>query len=130
MNGRFRIENIPHPAGGDVSTGHHGQDVAQEQKGSHANHREYHYYHYYEYPGWHMVRRHFGIRTDRYKLIRYYEIDEWELFDLETDPGEMQSVYDDPAYASVVQSLTDRLFELRETYQVPEEDTVPYVDFP
>ena len=42
------------------------------------------YYHYYEYPGFHMVKRHYGVRTDRYKLIHfYYDIDEWELYDLE-----------------------------------------------
>jgi arylsulfatase A-like enzyme len=55
------------------------------------------YYHYYEYPAEHAVQRHYGVRTDRYKLIHYYQIDEWELFDLENDPIEMQSVYEDPA---------------------------------
>ena len=46
------------------------------------------YYHYYEYPhGWHSVKRHYGIRTDRYKLIHFYnDIDKWELYDLENDP--------------------------------------------
>ena len=49
-----------------------------------------------------MVKRHYGISTERYKLIHYYyDIDEWELFDLQTDPLEMKNVYNDPAYASV-----------------------------
>jgi arylsulfatase A-like enzyme len=88
------------------------------------------YYQYFEYPGWHMVRRHYGVRTHRYKLIHYYEIDEWELFDLDADPDEMRSVYGDSAYTDVVAELEMRLTELREQYQVPEKDTVPYVPFP
>jgi arylsulfatase A-like enzyme len=88
------------------------------------------YYQYFEYPGWHMVRRHYGIRTDRYKLIHYYEIGEWELFDLQNDPGEHRSVYEDPEYETVVRSLEERLIELRKHYAVPEVDRVPYVDFP
>lgn len=83
------------------------------------------YYQYYEYPGPHMVRRHYGIRTERHKLIHYYNIEEWELFDLENDPDELRSVYDDPAYADVQDDLHQRLTELRARYQVPAEDTVP-----
>ena len=68
------------------------------------------YYHYFEYPGWHAVKRHYGIRTNRYKLIHfYYDIDEWELYDLQNDPGEMKNVYDDPAYRQVRDSLTVQL---------------------
>lgn len=52
--------------------------------------RESIYYHYYEYPGAHMVQRHNGVRTDRYKLINYYQLGEKELFDLEADPQEMK----------------------------------------
>ena len=50
------------------------------------------YYHYYEYPGPHNVHRHYGVVTDRYKLVHFYEpeMNEWELFDLETDPRELQ----------------------------------------
>ncbi len=83
------------------------------------------YYHYYEFPGWHAVQRHYGIRTDRYKLIYYYLIDEWELFDLESDPDELRSVYDDPQYADVVSELKERLDGLREYYRVPAEDPIP-----
>jgi len=83
------------------------------------------YYHYYEYPGEHRVQRHYGIRTERYKLIRYYLIDEWELFDLQNDPNELRSVYDDPAYAEVRDRLAIRLEKLREEYRVPDPDPVP-----
>ncbi len=88
------------------------------------------YYQYFEYPGWHMVRRHYGVRTHRYKLIHYYEIGEWELFDLEKDPDELRSVHDDPAYENVRAEMLIRLADLREKYRVPEHDMVPYTDFP
>ena len=72
------------------------------------------YYHYYEYPAVHSVRRHYGLRTMRYKLIRYYYWgDEWELFDLEKDPDELNNVYADPAYADVLKSLKAELEEKR-----------------
>ncbi len=81
------------------------------------------YYHYYEYPAWHMVKRHYGIRTKRYKLAHfYYDIDEWELFDLQKDPLELHNVYNDPAYASVVQSLKAELERLRKKYKDTEID--------
>ena len=68
------------------------------------------YYQYFEYPGWHAVKRHYGIRTQRYKLIHfYYDIDQWELYDLEKDPDEMLNVYDEPAYQQVRDSLTVQL---------------------
>jgi arylsulfatase A-like enzyme len=88
------------------------------------------YYQYFEYPGWHMVRRHYGIRTHRYKLIHYYEIEEWELFDLDVDPDELRSVHDDPAYAEIREELYRSLTDLRARYAVPEEDPVPYVSWP
>ena len=86
------------------------------------------YYHYYEYPGAHMVKRHYGVRTDRYKLIHYYfDIDCWELFDLQKDPNEMKSVYDDPAYADVRKDMHALLDELRKKYG---DDHDPFQDVP
>jgi arylsulfatase A-like enzyme len=77
------------------------------------------YYHYYEFPGAHSVRRHYGVRTKRYKLIYFYEsaIDEWELFDLEKDPLELKSVYSNPKYAPVVKELKQELQRLRTQYR-------------
>lgn len=80
------------------------------------------YYHYYEYPAVHCTPRHYGVRTDRYKLIHYYGLGEWELFDLEKDPEEMRSVYTDPAYASVVRELKEELTRLRQQYRVQQND--------
>lgn len=75
------------------------------------------YYHYYEYPQAHRVRPHYGVRTERYKLIHYPTVNEWELFDLEKDPRELRSVYGDPAYASLVEKLKAELTQLRQQYQ-------------
>lgn len=75
------------------------------------------YYHYYEYPGIHAVKRHYGVRTDRYKLIYFYhDIDEWELYDLQNDPEEMRNVYDNPSYAEVRTELHTRLEALQQKY--------------
>ncbi len=82
-----------------------------------ADWRKGHYYHYYEHPSEHYVMRHYGISTDRYKLIHlYYDIDEWELYDLEKDPMEMKNVYKDPAYSDVKEDLYQQLEELRKLY--------------
>jgi arylsulfatase A-like enzyme len=79
------------------------------------------YYHYYEYPGPHAVHRHYGVRTDRYKLIHFYQLDEWELFDLKQDPREMQSVYGDEAYADVVKERKAEVDRLQKHYRVPDD---------
>ena len=82
------------------------------------------YYHYYEYPAVHSVKRHYGVRTDRYKLIHfYYDVDEWELYDLEKDPHEMKSVYNDPDYADIQATLHKKLDELRVKYKDSDEIT-------
>ncbi len=79
------------------------------------------YYHYYEFPGAHSVARHYGVRTDRYKLMHFYHLGEWELYDLEKDPHELQSVYNDPAYATVRREMEAELDRLRQQYQVPDD---------
>ena len=89
------------------------------------NWRDSLYYHYYEFYGnrrsAHMVRRHYGVRTDRFKLIHFYNLGEWELYDLEKDPREMKSVYADPEYASVVKKLTSEVKRLQKQYEVPDD---------
>jgi arylsulfatase A-like enzyme len=76
------------------------------------------YYHYYE-RGEHHVPAHEGVRTDRYKLIRFYDTDEWELFDLKKDPQEMVSVYSNADYAPVVRMMKAELASLKAEYKVP-----------
>lgn len=86
------------------------------------------YYTYYEYPSIHMVKRHYGIRTDRYKLIHfYYDIDEWELYDLKNDPHEMQNVYNDPKYENIKKDLHARLVELRKQYGDSDENNARFL---
>lgn len=75
------------------------------------------YYHFYEYPAEHMVKRHYGVRTDRYKLIHFYnDIDAWELYDLEKDPAEMHNVINDPAYSEVLADMQAELKKLQILY--------------
>lgn len=81
------------------------------------------YYSYYGYPVVHMVKRHYGVRTDRYKLIHfYYDVDEWELYDLEKDPEEMKNVYNDPAYSNIRKNMYQKLDDLRKKYKDSEEN--------
>ena len=104
-------------AGIDVPVEMQGESFRSLVAGETDEWRDAVYYTYYEYPSVHMVKRHYGAATDRYKLIHfYYDIDEWELYDLEKDPHEMKNVYNDPEYADVQEMMHGRLAELREKY--------------
>lgn len=103
--------------GVDIPKDIQGESFRKLVSGETGEWRDAVYYTYYEYPSIHMVKRHYGIATERYKLIHfYYDIDEWELYDLLKDPSEMKSVYNDPAYAGVRKMMHQRLAELREKY--------------
>jgi arylsulfatase A-like enzyme len=82
------------------------------------------YYHYYEFPGPHNVARHYGVVTERYKLVHFYEpaFDYWELFDLEKDPHELRSVFGQPEYAEEQKKLEGELARLRARLKVPPQD--------
>ncbi|OFC70108.1 sulfatase family protein [Alteromonas confluentis] len=76
------------------------------------------YYHYYDYPAIHMVKKHYGIRTERYKLIHFYDdIDEWELYDLERDPKEINNVFEEPRYSEVLKNIKDTLYRKKEQFE-------------
>jgi len=76
------------------------------------------YYHYYEYPKWHMVEPHYGIRTKRFKLIHfYYSMDEWELYDLDKDPNEMNNLYNNLNYKTLIKKLKNKLKSLQKEYK-------------
>ncbi len=76
------------------------------------------YYHYYE-KGF-GATPHYGVRTNRYKLIRFYDVvDSWELYDLKTDPDEMKNLYTDPTYEQEIEELKERLIELQVKYKIP-----------
>lgn len=84
-----------------------------------ADWRTSHYYHYYEYPGWHMVQRHEGVYDSRYKLMNFYDIDEWELYDMKSDPQEMQNQYHNPDYTEIRKRLHRELDQLRKQFDLP-----------
>lgn len=88
-----------------------------------ADWRKSFYYHYYEYPVPHRVRPHEGVITDQFKLVRVYAPEEpyFELYDRKSDPAEMKSVYNDPAYADTVKSMMAELARLRTQLDVPVE---------
>lgn len=76
------------------------------------------YYHFYENQE-HKVAKHIGVRTDGYKLIYFYEHNEWELYDLEKDKNEMNNVYGQPDYKKVQDMMTKKLKDLKEQYKDP-----------
>ena len=90
--------------------------------------RKYLYYHYYDYPAIHMVRRHDGVRDSRYKLIHFYgeknehndAINCNELYDLQSDPNELNNLYDNPEYADIQTRLQARLDKFRVDQKVDE----------
>lgn len=110
-------------AGVEVPSEMQGKSMKPLLSDKAAEWREAIYYQYFEYPGAHSVKRHYGIRTDRYKLMHFYnDIDTWELFDLQTDPEEMNNIYDDPAQADLIKELRAKLSDLQQEYAVDEMD--------
>ncbi len=70
------------------------------------------YYQYYEYPKWHNVLPHYGLRTNRYKLMHfYYTEDMWEFYDLQKDPNEMTNQYNNPEYQKIIAGLKKELYK-------------------
>lgn len=116
-------------AGVDIPGDIQGESFRKLVGGEASEWRDAVYYTYYEFPGEHKVKRHYGIRTDRYKLIHfYYDIDDWELYDLEKDPSEMNNAYNDPAYAAIKEELHTQLKALRAKYGDSEELTQQNLD--
>ena len=75
------------------------------------------YYHYYEFPSVHMAARHYGIRNERYKLMHFYQFDQWEFYDLQTDPDELTNQYNNPEYQQTIADLKAQLSELQKKYK-------------
>ncbi|WP_299550539.1 sulfatase [Seonamhaeicola sp.] len=81
------------------------------------------YYHYYDFPAFHMVKKMYGVRTKRYKLIHVYDdIDEWELYDLEKDPNEIDNVINNKDYDTIEATLRIKLKALQAQYHVTEKE--------
>lgn len=76
------------------------------------------YYRYYESGQPHTVAAHYGVRTERYKLIRFHgAVEAWEFYDLQTDPDELRNAYGDSKYAPQVAELKRELARLRRLYR-------------
>ena len=112
-------QTILEMAGVEAPARMQGESLVPILKGGNPAWRDALYYHYYEYPGTHNVQKHEGVRTDQYKLISYYEIDEWEMFDFKNDPDEMNNLYDNPSYAEIQTDLKQKLIALKAQYKVP-----------
>lgn len=105
-------------AGGNIPKDIHGMSLLPIFKGVEKKKwRTSLYYHYYDYPGAHYVKRHYGIRTSRYKLIHFYDdINEWEFYDLKSDPYEMNNLYSDKRYDKHIKKIKEDLVKLQELY--------------
>ena len=105
-------------AGAEIPSDMQGLSLVPLLKGeTPAKWRDAIYYHYYEYPSVHMVPRHYGIRTDRFKLMHFYQFgEEWEFYDLDADPGELMNQYNNPYYADEVAEMKKKLEEIRKFY--------------
>lgn len=105
-------------AGVEIPEAIQGESLVPLLQGDTTNWRKSIYYHYYEYPGPHSVKRHYGIRTERYKLIHFYNnIDQWELYDLKEDPTEVNNLYGKEGYDDISKSLFDQLIGLQKQYK-------------
>ena len=110
-------------AGVDVPADMQGESLVPLLQGNTpADWRKAHYYRYYEFPAVHMVRQHYGVRTDRYKLMYFPTTDRREFYDLAEDPKELHNVADEPQYADRVSELAATLDRLRDRYK--DDDTV------
>ncbi len=123
-NGRFDGSQVLDAAGVPIPAEMQGRSLRPVLAGqTPADWRKAFYYQYYEYPQPHHVRPHYGVVTDRYKLVQFYGTGEdyTELFDLQKDPQEMKSVFGEPAYAATKKELQTELVRLRKELQVPEQ---------
>lgn len=102
----------------DVPLEVQGRSLVPLLRGTAKGWRKSLYYTYYEL-GEHAVPQHFGVRTQTHKLIYFPQTDEWNMFDLERDPLEMKSVYDDPAYQPLRKTLAEEFARLRKQYDAP-----------
>ena len=114
-------ETILDMAGLPVPSDMQGKSIVPVLKGKQkGNLHDALYYHFYENQE-HKVAKHIGVRTDRYKLIYFYENNEWELYDLQKDKSEMNNLYNSPDFNKVRDMMKNKLRELAHQYK----DTVP-----
>ena len=105
-------------AGAEIPSNMQGRSLVPILKNGKADDwRKSIYYHYYEYPSVHMIPRHYGIRTERYKLIHFYQFgNEWEMYDLKEDPDELTNIYGKADKRSLQKDLKEQLVAIRKFY--------------
>jgi arylsulfatase A-like enzyme len=119
-------------AGIQIPDWYQGRSLVPFMKGTPpADWRQDWLYEYYEFPGLEHVRPHRGVRTERYKLIHYFlPPEEFELYDLQGDPGELHNLAYDPAHLKLRNELFSRIEQLRQetgdTYQYQEPNVFEY----
>jgi len=86
------------------------------------------YYRYYHDPGDHNTRTHYGVRTRTHKLIYFWKKDQWELFDLLSDPYELHNLYGEPGQDNLTSSLKQELARLKR--EVRDDDQLADVQLP
>lgn len=107
-------------AGAEIPSDIQGVSLLPLLEGKHPKWRKGLYYHFYEYPAEHRVKRHYGVRGERYKLIHFYnDIDEWELFDLQNDPHELNNIYGQPGTEKITKKMKQELWKLQVEYDDP-----------
>ncbi len=103
----------------------HGKSMLPLMTGQARALRDAAYTHFYEHTGEHNAAANVALRTNEHLLVRYYDTNETELFDLKKDPHEMRSVADEPAYASTRKRLEARLAAMAAEYG---DKTLPWGD--
>lgn len=100
-----------------------GRSFAGLLRGENDDFKDAIYYHYYDFPAFHMVKRQYGVRTQRYKLIHFYDdIDQWEFYDLKRDPQELHNAIEDENYTAVIARMHKKLDSLQELYKVTDKE--------
>ena len=111
-------------AGAEIPADMQGVSLVPLLKGEEpADWRKSIYYHYYAYPSVHMVPRHYGIRTQTHKLMKFYQFGEWEMYDLVKDPDELMNIYGKPGTEALATDLKKQLVGLRTKYQDDGDDS-------
>ena len=95
-----------------------GESLQPLLMGNAENWRESIYYHYYQSGIWHNVPKHYGAYDGQYKILHYYELGEWEMFDVKEDPMEMNNVFDQPDMEAEQTRMIQELKRLQDQFGV------------
>ena len=116
-------------AGAPVPSEMQGRSFVSMLRGrSPSNWRTSMYYRYYHDPGHHNTRQHYGVRTLTHKLIYFWTKDQWELFDLRSDPFELHNLYGQPGHEQITATLKAELGRLKR--ELGDDDQFANIQYP